>query len=391
MAIPIAYVARMRMPTERAHGIQIMRMCEALASQGADVTLYYSNRRQIPAMRGVDPFEYYQVERNFGIKPVPIVDVIPLQHVLPSRLVALMYVLANALFGLAAVLWTLRTKADVYYTRHWFAAWWLMRFGRPTILELHRTDPQHMSSRVRWLLRRLSYHPSMRAVTTISESLKQELVDAGFAAKKLVALRDAVDLRRYAQPMSRADARKQTGLPDDRPLVVYTGSLLPNRGVDVLVRAAPELAGSEVVLVGGPPDEQAAMVREAKRIGATNIRFIDHIHPSQVPVYQQAADVLALPQLDPQGHSPLKLAEYMAAGRPIVASDLLPLREVLTDGETAVLVPPGDSESLAKGIQRVLSDHEFGERLAGAARQEAHQWTWERRAVELLELVEKHA
>jgi glycosyltransferase involved in cell wall biosynthesis len=391
MAARIAYVARMRMPTERAHGIQIMRMCEALASEGADVTLYYSDRRQIPSLRGIDPFDYYHVERNFEIKPVPIVDLIPLERAVPAWLLGPMYALANALFGLASVLWTGRAKADVYYTRHWFAAWWLTRFRRPTILELHRTDPVHMSRRVKWLLQRLSFHPSMCAVTTISESLKDELIAARFAEEKLVVLRDAVDMRNYAEPISRADARKRTGLPDDRALVVYTGSLLPNRGVDVLVRSAPSLGQAEVVLVGGPTDLQAEMVREAKRVGATNIRFIDHVQPSEVPVYQQAADVLALPQLDPQGHSPLKLAEYMAAGRPIVASDLLPLRELIADGETAVLVPPGDSELLAKGIQRVLSDREFGERLAGAAREEVYQWTWERRARAVIDLVEHHA
>lgn len=391
MAVRIAYVARMRMPTERAHGIQIMRMCEALASEGAAVTLYYSNRRQIPSMRGIDPFDYYDVERNFEIKPVPIVDLIPLERVVPTRLLGPMYALANALFGLASVLWTSRAKADVYYTRHWFAAWWLTRFRRPTIFEVHRTDPVHMSRPVLWLLRRLSFHPSIRAVTVISESLKDELVAAGFAGEKLVALRDAVDLRNYAQPISRADARKQTGLPGDKPLVIYTGSLLPNRGVDVLVRSAPELVGTEVVVVGGPPNLQAAMVREAERVGATNIRFIDHVQPAEVPIYQQAADVLALPQLDPQGHSPLKLAEYMAAGRPIVASDLLPLREVIADGETAVLVPPGDSALLVKGIQRVLSDHEFGERLAEAAQEEVHQWTWERRAAAVIALVDRDA
>lgn len=388
MGVRIAYIARMRMPTERAHGIQIMRMCEALASQGADVTLYYSNRRQVPSMRGVDPFEYYRVQRNFEIKPVPIVDVLPLQRILPSRLLGLMFVIANALFGLAALAWTGRAKADVFYTRHWFSAWWLTRFQRPTILELHRTDSVHMSRRVRWLLRRLSFHPSLRAVTTISESLKEELVAAGFAEEKLVVLRDAVDLRNYAKPISRAEARKQTGLPDNKQLVIYTGSFLPNRGVDVLVRAAPELGDAEVVLVGGPPDLQAELILEAKRVGATNIRFIGQVRPSEVPAYQQAADVLVVPQLDPQGHSPLKLAEYMAAGRPIVVSDLLPLREVIVDGETAVLVTPGDSGSLAKGIRRVLSNDELGEQLAGAAQKEVQEWTWERRAASVIALVD---
>jgi glycosyltransferase involved in cell wall biosynthesis len=391
MTVRIAYIARMRMPTDRAHGIQIMRMCESLASQGADVTLYYSNRRQIPSMRDIDPFEYYGVERTFAIKPIPIVDVIPLQRILPLRLLGLILAIANAWFGLMAVLWAVGARANVYYTRHWLAAWWLTQFRRPTILELHRTDPQHMSRRVRWLLRRLSFHPSMHAVTTISEALKQELILAGFAAEKLVTLRDAVDFRYYAEPMSRADARKLTGLPDDKPLVVYTGSLLPNRGVDVLVRSALELKSAEVVLVGGPSEEQTILIREAKRIGATNIRFIDHVHPSDVSTYQQAADVLALPQLDPQGHSPLKLAEYMAAGRPIVASDLLPLREVIVDGKTGVLVLPGDAQSLAEGILRVLSDHDFGERLAHAAQKEVHLWTWEGRAAAVINLVGRDA
>ena len=130
MSIRIAYIARMRMPTDRAHGIQIMRMCEAFASQGADVTLYYSNRRQIRTMRGIDPFEYYDVERNFTIKPTPIVDAIPLRRILPSRLFGLTLGMANALFGLTAALRSAREDANIYYTRHWFAAWWLTRFRR---------------------------------------------------------------------------------------------------------------------------------------------------------------------------------------------------------------------------------------------------------------------
>ena len=391
MTVRIAYIARMRMPTDRAHGIQAMRMCQALASEGAEVTLYYSRRRQVPSMRGIDPFEYYQMERTFEIRPIPIMDLAPLQGFVPARLLGPLFAIANAVFGLCGVLWTIQAKADLHYTRHWFTAWWLTRFGRPTILELHRTDPMHMSRRVRWVLRRLSYHPSMRAVTTISESLKQELITGGFAGDKLVVLRDAVDLQAYARPISRSEARSRTGLPQDRPLVVYTGNLLPNRGVDVLVRSASELTEAEVVFVGGPPEGQAAMAREAERIGADNIRFIDHVRPSEVPAYQQAADVLALPQLDPQGHSPLKLAEYMAAGRPIVASDLLPIREVLSDNETAILVPPGEPKLLAEGINRLLNDQDLGDRLAHAAQEEVRQWTWERRAAAVLDLVGRHA
>jgi glycosyltransferase involved in cell wall biosynthesis len=387
MAVRIAYIARMRMPTDRAHGIQIMRMCEALASQGADLTLYYSNRRQIPSMRGVDPFEYYNVERTFEIKPVPIVDVIPLQRVVPSRLLGPLFALANVLFGLTGVWWTGRAKADVYYTRHWLTGWWLTRFGRPTILELHRADDVHMSRRVRWLLRRLSRHPRVLAIVTISDALRKELIENGLDGEKMIVLRDSVDLRSYAQPLDREEARRATSLVSAKRLVVYTGSMLPSKGVEILVRSASQLKDTEVVIVGGPPSKEAEMKEKAAKAGAVNVRFVGQVAPGQIAAYQQAADVLVMPQLDPQDHSPLKLAEYMAAGRPIVASDLLPLREVIRDGETAVLVPPGDSTLLAKGIQRVLLDPEFGERLAGAAQQEVHQWTWERRAAAIIALM----
>jgi glycosyltransferase involved in cell wall biosynthesis len=81
--------------------------------------------------------------------------------------------------------------------------------------------------------------------------------------------------------------------------------------------------------------------------------------------------------------SPLKIFEAMAAGRPIVASDLPSSREVLRDGESALLVPPGDAPALAAALQRVLSDRGLAAQLAGAAWDEAPQYSWDARARKL--------
>jgi glycosyltransferase involved in cell wall biosynthesis len=85
--------------------------------------------------------------------------------------------------------------------------------------------------------------------------------------------------------------------------------------------------------------------------------------------------------------SPLKLFDYMAAGVPIVASDLPSLREVLRDGENALLVPPEDPAAVAKAIDRILGDPALARRLAARAREDASAYTWDERAAQLLEFL----
>jgi glycosyltransferase involved in cell wall biosynthesis len=79
----------------------------------------------------------------------------------------------------------------------------------------------------------------------------------------------------------------------------------------------------------------------------------------------------------------LKLFEYMAAARPIVASDLPSIREILTDGGNALLVAPGNAEALAGAVERLLADRGLAARLARAALEAVPAYSWERRAERL--------
>ena len=111
-----------------------------------------------------------------------------------------------------------------------------------------------------------------------------------------------------------------------------------------------------------------------------------------VPKYLAASDVLVLPNSEKglsEFTSPLKLFEYMAAKRPIVASDLPSLREILSESN-AVMVRPDDPAALAEGIQKVLEDEELAKKLAGNAYIDVQQYSWDKRAMRILEFVGGH-
>jgi glycosyltransferase involved in cell wall biosynthesis len=120
---------------------------------------------------------------------------------------------------------------------------------------------------------------------------------------------------------------------------------------------------------------------------ASRITFTGLIPPPQVAARLREADVLVLPNprsaISNAHTSPLKLFEYMASGRPIVASDLASIQEVLRDGENAVLVEPGNPQALVAGIRKIKDDPDLAQRVAAQAAQDVREFTWARRAERL--------
>jgi|Deesub1362B_J571_1020462.scaffolds.fasta_scaffold05447_2 glycosyltransferase involved in cell wall biosynthesis len=383
----IAYIANMRMPTERAHGLQVMRMCEAFARLGNHVILFYPYRFQSnPDLHHRDAFEFFGIQTPFEIRRVPYLDLFPLGPYLGRNLFRPFYTLSNFIFGLTAAMQASRSKADLYYTREYMVAWQLIRRGYPTILEVH----QWVGALSRRIISAFNHASALRLIVTISHGLKYDLLKAGVPKQKIIVLPDAVDMRSYEKPLTKAEARRLLGLPQDVPLIVYTGSLFHSRGVYVLAESSRYLSNALVILVGGSPQEQLQMRSFIQEQQLEQVLLWGHVPPSEVPVFQQAADVLAHPQLGVDAQhfkhsSPLKLFEYMAARRPIVASDLPALREVLEHERNALLVPPGDPVALAQAIQRLLDDPQLSQRLADAAFEQVHEWTWEQRAQKILE------
>ncbi|MDD1749108.1 MAG: glycosyltransferase [Methanothrix sp.] len=149
-----------------------------------------------------------------------------------------------------------------------------------------------------------------------------------------------------------------------------------------------------LVLIGGNPEDiNRIRARAAGLDLCDRVRFEGTVPNGKVPLYLWAADALVMPYTTRtatvRAMSPLKMFEYMAAGRPIVATDFPSVREVLRPEENALLVPPDSPGGIARGLRRVLEDSTLAETLARRARKDVEAYTWECRAGHILEVLEQ--
>ncbi|TSC55295.1 MAG: group 1 glycosyl transferase, partial [Parcubacteria group bacterium Greene0416_79] len=237
------YIANIRMPTERAHGIQVVKMCEAFANAGVSVELVVPSR--LNSLQR-DPFEYYGVKKNFEITRLPVLDTVSFGRV--------GFWFESFLFFSAARLY-LGGKEGRVYTREEAVG----LFFRDIFLELH-TIPRSAG-----LLRKRIWRKA-RVLFVITHLLKNELAREGIDPQKIKVVPDAVDLAQFDIPVSKEEARKRLGLPIDKRIILYTGSffLYDWKGVDVLLEAAEQIKDLKFkisalfVLVGGSDKEIAA-------------------------------------------------------------------------------------------------------------------------------------
>jgi len=170
----------------------------------------------------------------------------------------------------------------------------------------------------------------------------------------------------------------------------YAGHLYPWKGVDLVIEAVAALKDTRGLIIGGHEKEPdlARVTAFADQLNcASRITFTGLIPPGEVAARLRAADVVTLPNpasaISSEFTSPLKLFEYMASGRPIVASNLPSLREVLRHEGNALLVEPGNPQALTAGVLRIKEDPALGRRLAAQATEDVQAFTWARRAERL--------
>jgi glycosyltransferase involved in cell wall biosynthesis len=376
------------LPTRQANGIQVIRMCEAFAALGLEVTLYYIPSSVLRA----EVADFYGIKRPFTLKPLPRA-VLPMRKSFKLERWTSFPSFVHALIWSGFVIYMLcREKADFYLVRDPVLAWWLARRALPTVLEMHELP----SGLERTFVRRVAREDCIKLIISVTEHLRADLVNRlGIPSEKSVTLHDGVDLETFGLSTTKDEARQLLGLPLDRPLVVYTGQLYVEKGIDTLVNALPMLGSAQAIVVGGTQEDVRRVQKVAGEVGALNVRLVGYVLPPKVPLYLNAADVLVLPFLANLDHwanhsSPLKLFEYMASRRPIVASRLPGLEEVLTDGENALLYAPGDPVALGRAINRLLSDRALCEKLSAQAYQDVRSYSWESRAKTILEFMDLH-
>ncbi len=368
----IIYLANVRLPTERAYGIQIISMCQGFASVGADVLLLFPYRMSRAIKE--DVFGYYSVSKNFKAKRIPALD-----FYLPGVLNSGAFHVKNFLSALSLGVRALYSGADLIYSRDELLIYLLSFFKNNLCLEVHK-----FSSARSMFYRRFKRNKTR--MVAITQALKKEFMDAGFLESSILVAPDAVDIEKFNLDVSQEEARSRTGLTGKNHIVMYAGHLFERKGAGVLAQAARSLPEVSFVFVGGTDHE----IQEFKNTysDTSNILILGRKSHGEMPLYLKAADILALPNSAKPGvadtfTSPLKLFEYMASKRAIIASDIPVLREIL-NSKNALLIEPDQPLAWTRGISDLLADKELQRLLAQQAFEDVSVHDWKDRAQRIL-------
>jgi glycosyltransferase involved in cell wall biosynthesis len=371
----IVYFTNSRIPSQTASSIQVMQMCQSLSKLGHKLILFATRGENPLISADINDFDYYGVEKCFEIRKLKWSQhrVGYLQNLQP----------------IMSFLCRQRQNIDVIYGRSIQSLLIATRLGFPVIYEIHTPPSSKLRSSAEQLLFRSKH---LRHLVFISGALRrryQELFPKELSALESIIAHDGAIANVYTGnpklPLTNGKDTLSAG---------YFGSLYPGKGAELIASIAIKLRTWEFHIFGGTTQE-FEMLCEAKC--PPNVTCHGYIPPSEVPQYQSSLDVLLLPAqkrttIQGKGNiadwmSPLKMFEYMAAGKPIVASDLEVLREVLIDGVNSILVPPGDIDKWVEALNFIESEPSLAASLATNARTMfIEEYSWHRRAEKVLNL-----
>lgn len=374
----IYYIANAKMPTPKAHGIQTAKMTEAMIRAGADLKLV------VPARRATKQSmkEFYGLGVDVPLVKIPVFDTYTygkLGFALGSftfMLGSFFYLLWKRLVGEKFIIYTIDIDQ--------FSFIFLPLIGKRLFAEIH--DAKRLSIPFKILFSKAE------GIVVINKIIKKEIAETfGVSTDKIIAHPNGIDLTQFDIGLRKEEARKVLKMPVNRPIALYSGRFYNWKGLDIILRAAQEIDKEKLIyLVGGSEDE-------FKKISGANTIPINIICAGakdykEMPMWLAAADVLVVLGTEKNDYSylhtsPMKLMEYMASRRPIVASHTPANLEIVGENE-AVFYAPDDHRDLAEKINSVLKNPEKFNYLIDGARRKVNSLSWDARAQSVLNFIE---
>ncbi|RYG63213.1 glycosyltransferase, partial [bacterium] len=381
------YVAKVGLPNDKAHSIQMFRTCEGFAANGAEVVFYAKHRELAPgkeAAAGAWPLDQLAYH---GVPPVySLITPAKRWWDIFGKDASKMRFVRACLAEVARS----KTTEQVIFTRMPLMAAYAAFKGYSAVLEAHNLNVLENSGWHQfrdYLSGKTKSDSKFLGVVAISETLAEKLKENGAPESKILISHDGIDLDRFENPISTSEARAALKADDstidlsaDDKVVGYCGHLYAGRGVEMLVECASRRPDWKFLIVGGLHDDITRLKNLAVEKQAKNLIFTGHINNSLLANYLWASDVLTMPYeyaRDNSGFmSPMKMFEYMATLRPIVAADWPQIREVLQDGKNALLHERGDVDKLETALERLLGDEILSRKIAVQARHDVDHYTW---------------
>jgi len=369
----IVCIAASFVPSKTANSIQVVKASHALSEIGSDVTLF------VP---GDEKVSWEILKNQYGLKkPFEI------QWIHENLLFRRYDFAFNALKAAK------KLKPDLIYTWVLQGAVLSLWQGIPTILELHDRVTGHIGP---WLFKRFWDSKTQKRLLTNTQALKDRLThdfNLGDHQDQILVAPNGVALERYDGLSTPEEARQTLGLSPGFT-AGYTGHFYAGRGMQLMFDLAEALPEINFLWVGGQPEDVVLWEKRAESAGLKNLHLTGFIDNARLPQYQAAADVLLMPygeRIAGSGGgnsaeiaSPMKMFEYMAAGRAIISSDLPVIHEVLNE-ETAVFCPPDELSSWTEALVDLKNAKSKREELGKRVRSVVQKYTWQNRAETALE------
>lgn len=366
----IALLTTSFVPSLAANSVQVMKMANAFVRNGHDVTLY--------AARGPlddDPYDFYGVERGF--------ELVQAERPAGGKLGAARYAGRQI-----KTLWA-QPKADLYYGRASRLLLALAATGKPLGYEAHVLPSAPIRRNVQRALFRL---PNFWRLVCITDALREDYLRAfpELSPEQVIVAHDGADPIDLSSATLDPDWPARTGALQ----VGYVGGIYPGRGVETLVEVGRRLPDVDIQVVGG--DAKTVAMWNAQQL-PTNVHFHGHFPNAQLAGIYAKLDVLTAPYRNKvsvhggggdirRWMSPLKVFEYMSTGRAILCSDVPVLREVLREGDNALLLPGDSVDAWVDAVKTMRDDAPLRRRLGQQAHDDflAH-YTWQERASAILQ------
>ncbi|MGB0678203.1 MAG: glycosyltransferase family 4 protein [Polyangiales bacterium] len=370
-ALRLAYAWDRLLPTTRTDAEQALHTMSALARRGVTVHAVVPRAAGSLGLNAAALGRFYGVAGAFSVSHVDTIAA----GLLPWRKMHHAWRVVHA-----AEL----AQADVVYTRNAAICLRAAACGLPVVYDTHRAWPDQIPL-TRSLFRAAMQRPNFIAALLHSAYARDSYARLGIDPNKLHVVRNGFDPGRFAEHGSKEVLRARLGLPRRAFIATYTGHMSRMKGTLALLGLAERVPEVTFILVGSKG--RGATEARARRL--PNVRVLPWQPYAQVAQYQLAADVLLLPlssvPLRVAGHTvlPMKVYQYLAAGRPILAPSTPDIAEVLFDGDNARLVPPGALDAAAQALRELMQDPALQARLAERAKACAETLTWDARAARI--------
>ncbi len=382
--LKILYLSDARIPSEMANSVSIVNLCNAYSKNGIEVDLIkpwrYSNRN----IKINDIFNKYNLENNFNIIDIPYPDTSIFEKILPE-------VILRPINYATKRLWQN------------YAVKYVMNNFSPDIIHMRNNMPYALNSLINenvHIVLEFYDEPSNFYIDTYKraiQSSKKIILTAitSNLACKISQLFDIDQERIFISP-SAANISKfndhKLEFKVNKKNILYVGSLQQNRGIENFIISSQNIADHNFIIVGGDQKESEELKKKFVINKNSNLTFVPHQSQLNLLNYYKIANILILPMSGNQQHtklyaSPNKLFEYMGSGKPIIASNLPSIREILTDNETALLFNADDPIDLTEKINQLINDDLLAKKLSFNSKKLSELFSWEAKASNLIKLI----